>query len=112
MRRPSGGGEKTPGAGLLALATLVAAATFSLALPTGPAIDCDRLPALGVLAALAAVLLALCFRGLATAGKRSLLGASLLLAAASLFAGTAFLVRYRAVCGQLQEQLRQQQPHH
>jgi hypothetical protein len=100
-----------PGAALLGLATLVAAASLSLALPTAHAIYCDRLAPLGVLAALAATLIALCFRALAAAPARSLLAAALLLSAISLFASTRFIVRYHAACAGVEQQLRELKQH-
>jgi hypothetical protein len=98
-------------AALLGLATLVAAASLSLALPTAHAIYCDRLAPLGVLAALAATLIALCFRALATARTRSLLAATLLLAAISLFASARFIVRYHGACAGVQQQLLELKQH-
>jgi hypothetical protein len=108
--RPSNPPRFPPGAALLGLATLVAAASLSLVMPTAHAIYCDRLAPLAVLAALAATLIALCFRELATAGRRSLLAAALLLSAVSLFASARFIARYRTACAGLEQQLQQHRP--
>ena len=100
-------GQRLPaGAALLGLATLVAAASLALALPTANAVFCDRLAPLAVLAALAATLIALGFRALAAApkGPRSLIWAALLLAAISLFASARFIAHYHGACAQLQKQ--------
>jgi hypothetical protein len=94
-----------PGAGLLGLATLVAAASLSLAWPGPGAIYCDRLAPLAVLAMLAATLIALSFRSLAARRSPPLVLATLLLAAISLFASARFIARYHAVCVQLERQL-------
>jgi hypothetical protein len=94
------------GAVLLLLGTLIAAATLGLTLSTTNAIYCDRLAPLGVLAALAATLIALCFRALSRTRERRLPAIALLLAAVSLFASARFLARYHQACGQLEQQLR------
>jgi len=95
-----------PGVALFGLATLVAAASLSLAWPSANAIYCDRLAPLGVLAALAATLIALSFRALAARRNQSLLAATLLLAAVSLFVSARFIARYHGVCTTVQQQLR------
>lgn len=94
------------GAALLALATLVAAACIALAWPTANAIYCDRLAPLTVLAALAATLIALGFRALATGGSRPVLATALALAAVSLFVSARFVARYHAACAGVEQQLR------
>ena len=96
-----------PGSGLLILATLVAAATAGLAMPTANAIYCDRMAPLGVLAALSATIIALSFRALSGTRHRVLLGIALLLGATSLFASASFLTRYHSPCSTVQQQLRQ-----
>jgi hypothetical protein len=105
--RPPAGPRLPPGAALLGLSTLVASASLALALPIARAVFCDRLAPLGVLAALSATLIALCFRALATARSRTLLAAALLLAAVSLFASARFVARYHAACAGVQQQLQQ-----
>jgi hypothetical protein len=89
------------------LATLIAASTLGLALPTSNAIYCERLAPLGVLAALAATMIALCFRALSRTRQRRTLTAALVLSSISLFASARFLARYHSACGTLEQQLRQ-----
>ncbi len=113
---PSSPSRRSPGlpqgTAIVGLATLVTAASFSLALPTPHAIYCDRQAPLGVLAALAATLIALSFRALSIAGNRRLLSAALLLSAASLFVSARFLVRYHGVCAQVEQQMHHAAPRH
>ncbi len=98
--------RRPPGAALLGLATLVAAASITLAWPTANAIYCDRLAPLTVLAALAATLIALGFRALAAGGSRRVPAAALALAAAALFVSARFVARYHAACAGVEQQLR------
>jgi hypothetical protein len=96
----------------LILAVLVAGASAWLALGSA-GIYCDRLPSVTVCAVLAAFVIALCFRQLARAERAAqkwLLIAALALAGATLFADARFVLKYRRLCSQLQEQIRQMQP--
>jgi hypothetical protein len=74
----------------------------------GPAIDCNRLPPLTVLATLAAFLMAICFRLMARHPDRSyrwFLAIWLVVAAATLFADFRHVRRYRGICDSLQQQM-------
>ena len=95
------------GAALLGVATLVASATVGLVLPTGHAIYCDRAAPLAILAAMAAGLIALCFRILASplSAHRRLAPASLLLAAIALFLAASFIKHTYAACSEMEERL-------
>ena len=95
---------------LLALATLVTAASLGLVLPTAHAVYCDRLAPLAVLAALAATLIALCFRSLAQqrdAKPGAILLLALALSAAALFLSAAFIRHYYGVCSEMEQRLQQ-----
>ncbi len=105
--RPGARNRLPPGASLLGLGTLVTAATIALTYPAANTIYCDRLAPLCVLAALAAVLIALCFRGLATHANRRVAGVALLLASVSLFASVRFVARYHAACTLVEQRLQQ-----
>jgi uncharacterized membrane protein len=90
---------------------LVAAASAWLALgSTG--IYCDRLPSMTVCATLAAFAIALSFRQMAKAASKLdklLLITALVIAGATLFADVRFVLKYRSLCSQLQEQIHQMQ---
>ena len=96
------------GSALLGAATLVASATVGLVLPTGHAIYCDRVAPLAVLAAMAAVLIALCFRVLSgpLSSHRRLAPASLALAAMALFLAAGFIKHTYSACGEVEERLK------
>ena len=99
---------------ILVLSALIAAASSWLALGSAE-IYCDRLPSMTVCAVLAAFAIALSFRQVPNAGiiHRWLLAASIFIAAIALFADARFVLKYRGLCSQLQEQIRQMQtpPH-
>ncbi len=93
----------------LILAVLIAAASAWLTLGA-EGIYCDRLPSITVCATLAAFAIALCFRQFPKAAEkmqRGLLAVSILIAALTLFADARFVLKYRGICSQLQEQIRQ-----
>ena len=78
-------------------------------------IYCDRLPSLTICAVLAAFTIALSFRQIPKAAARIqkwLLTAAICIAAATLFTDTRFILKYRGVCSQLQQQLHQLQTPH
>ncbi len=71
---------------------------------------CDRLASMTVCATLAAFAIALCFRQTPTAAsgpRKWLLTAAILIAGVTLFANARFVLKYRGLCSQLQEQIRQ-----
>ena len=89
------------------LAVVAAGASWWYMRP-GPAIDCNRLPPLMVLATLAAFLIALVFRQMARHPDRShrwFLTIWLVVAAATLFADFRYVRRYRDLCISLQQEL-------
>lgn len=91
----------------LALSVLVAAASAWLAFASR-GIYCDRLPSMTILATLAAFVIALCFRQMSKIAERShraLLGVAIFIAAVTLFADARFVLKYRGLCSQLQEQI-------
>jgi len=93
----------------LILSVLIAAASAWLALGA-EGIYCDRLPSVTVCAMLAAFAIALCFKLVPKASgnlHKWLLAASIFVAAATLFADARFVLKYRGICSQLQEQIRQ-----
>lgn len=93
----------------LILSVLTAAASAWLAFGSGE-IYCDRLPSMTVCATLAAFAIALCFRQMPKASasmQKWLLAVSILIAALTLFADARFVLKYRGLCSQLQEQIRQ-----
>jgi hypothetical protein len=90
---------------------LVAAASAWLAVDSA-GIYCDRLPSMTVCATLAAFAIALAFRQMPKAsGKQDkwLLTAAIVIAGLTLFADARFVLKYRSLCSQLQEQIRQMQ---
>lgn len=92
----------------LVVALLIAAASAWLAFGS-EGVYCDRLPSMTVCATLAAFAVALCFRQMAKTGARApkwLLGGALLIAGATLFADARFVLKYRGLCSQLQDQMR------
>jgi hypothetical protein len=73
-----------------------------------PAIDCNRLPPLTILATLAAFLMAIIFRQMARHHERAhrwFLTIWLVVAAATLFADFRYVRRYRDICNSLQQQM-------
>lgn len=92
--------------GLLCLCVFLASAWF--ARPSS-FIDCNRLAPLIVLATVAAFLMAICFRQMATHKDRSqrwFLLVCLLIAAATLFTDFRYVRRYRGICVQVQQMQR------
>lgn len=93
----------------LILSVLIAAASVWLAHSSGE-IYCDRLPSMTVCATLAAFAIAMSFRQVPKATDKAqkwLLAVAIFIAAATLFADARFVLRYRGLCSQLQEQIRQ-----
>ena len=91
----------------LILAVLIAAASAGLAFGA-EGIYCDRLPSMTICATVAAFVIALCSRQIGRANARKwLLAAAALLAGATLFADARFVLKYRGVCSQLQQQIKQ-----
>jgi hypothetical protein len=73
----------------------------------GPAIDCNNLAPLTILATLAAFIIAICFRQMARHAERFhrwFLVIWLVIAAATLFADFRYVRRYRGICDSLQQQ--------
>jgi hypothetical protein len=72
----------------------------------GSGIDCTRLAPLTVLATIAAFLMSICFRQMATHKERTqrwFLLVCLLVAAATLFSDFRYVRRYRGVCDQVRQ---------
>ncbi len=79
----------------------------------GPAIDCNRLAPLTILATLAAFIMAMCFRQMARHAERPhrwFLVVWLVVAAATLFADFRYVRTYRGVCDSLQQQMQPVKP--
>lgn len=79
----------------------------------GPAIDCNRLAPLTILATLAAFLMAICFRQMARHHDRLhrwFLVVWLVIAAATLFADFRYVRNYRELCDSLQQQVQPVKP--
>ena len=79
----------------------------------GPAIDCNTLAPLTILATLAAFIIATCFRQMARDSDRShrwFLVVWLLIAAVTLFADFRYVRSYREVCNSLQQQMQPLKP--
>jgi hypothetical protein len=92
---------------------LIAAGASAWLIGRSPAIHCDALAPLTVLATLAAFLIAICFRQMSRFSNRSarwFLLICLLIAAATLFTDFRFVRRYRDYCNQLRQQIRQSTP--
>jgi hypothetical protein len=93
----------------LILSVLIAAASAWLGHSSG-GIYCDRLPSMTVCATLAAFAIAMSFRQVPQAAEsihKWLLAVAIFIAAATLFADARFVLEYRGLCSQLQEQIRQ-----
>src|SRR5258707_1186161 len=93
----------------LGLAVLLALCSCYM-LFTNPEMPFERRAPLTVLATLAALLIALFFRQLASAQNPAhsrLLVLSVVLAAVALFADVRFVVKYRVICNQIQDELHQ-----
>ena|SRR5215469_10791686 len=93
----------------LVISVMIAAASAWLAFGSH-GIYCDRLPSMTVCATLAAFAIALCFRQMPkamTKPQKWLLAASFFIGAVTLFADARFVMKYRGLCSQLQEQIRQ-----
>lgn len=78
------------------------------------AIYCESLAPLTVLATLAAFLISICFRLMGKfPGKRDrwFLFACVVIAGATLFVNFRYVRKYRMFCDQLQQQMRQAEPH-
>ncbi len=87
---------------------LAAAGTSWWYMRPGPAIDCNKLAPLTILAMLAAFIMASCFRQMARhreSAHRWFLVIWLVIAAATLFADFRYVRTYRAVCDSLQQQV-------
>jgi hypothetical protein len=98
---------KSGSTGAIALALIISAASAWMGFQAN-GIYCDRLPSLTIMATLAAFVIALCFRLLARAATRlqkTQIGIALLIAAGTLFADAHFVLKYRGICGQLQQQM-------
>lgn len=96
--------------GFIALFTAGASAWLML---SSPAIHCDSLAPLTVLATLAAFLISICFRQMGRFRDRRsrwFLLVCILIAGATLFADFRFVRRYRDFCDQMQQQIRPSQP--
>ncbi|MBV8630688.1 MAG: hypothetical protein JOZ83_07175 [Silvibacterium sp.] len=94
----------------VAVLTLVAAGASWWYMRPGPAIDCNRMPPLAILATLAAFLIAIVFRHMARYPERAhrwFLTVWLFVAAATLFADFRYVRRYRVICRSLQQQFQQ-----
>lgn len=92
--------------GILCLGAFLASAWF---VRPGSGIDCNRLAPLTVLATVAAFLMSICFRQMATHKERTqrwFLLACLLVAAATLFSDFRYVRRYREVCDQVRQMQR------
>jgi hypothetical protein len=79
----------------------------------GPAIDCNTLAPLTILATLAAFIIASCFRQMARHTERAhrwFLVIWLVIAAATLFADFRYVRRYRGICDSLQQQMQPMKP--
>jgi glucan phosphoethanolaminetransferase (alkaline phosphatase superfamily) len=97
--------------GGIAIITAVSSAWLILE----PAVHCDSLAPLTVLATLAAFLISICFRQMGRfPDKRSrwVLLVFLLIAAGTLFADFRYVRKYRNFCDELQQQIRPAQPNH
>ena len=95
----------------LILSVLIAAASAWPAFGA-EGIYCDRLPSMTVCATLAGFAIALSFRQVpkaADAWQKWLLAAAIFIAAATLLADARFVLKYRGLCSQLQQQFRQMQ---
>lgn len=91
------------------LSVLIAAASAWLAFGSN-GIFCDRLPSMTICATLAAFVIALAFRQVPKAQEKFhkwLLAVAIFISAATLFADARFVLTYRGLCSQLQEQIRQ-----
>jgi hypothetical protein len=91
-----------------AILTLAAAGVSWWYMRPGPAIDCNRLAPLTILAMLAAFLMAICFRQMARYPDRShrwFLVVWLVIAAVTLFADFRYVRSYRELCDSLQQQM-------
>jgi len=91
--------------------TLIAAGASAWLIGWGPAIHCDALAPLTVLATLAAFIISICFRQMnryPVRASRWFLFGCLLIAGATLFTDFRFVRQYRGFCNQLQQNLRQQ----
>ena len=100
---------KSGSTGAIALSLIIAVASAWMGIGAN-GIYCDRLPSMTIMATLAAFVIALCFRLFAradTRAKKAQLAMALIIAAGALFADARFVLKYRGICGQLQQQIRQ-----
>jgi hypothetical protein len=98
--------------GGITLLTAMASGWFML---HSPAIYCDSLAPLTVLATLAAFLISICFRLMGRFPARRdrwFLLACVLIAGATLFVNFRYVRKYRTFCDQLREQIRHAEPRH
>ena len=89
--------------GILCLGAFLASAWF---VRPASGIDCNRLAPLTVLATIAAFLMSICFRQMATHKERTqrwFLLVCLLVAAATLFSDFRYVRRYRGFCDEIQQ---------
>ena len=94
----------------IAILTLAVAGASAWFMRPGPAIDCNRLAPLTILATAAAFLMSICFRQMARHKERSqrwFLAVCLLIAAVTLFSSFRYVRRYRGICDSLQQQMKQ-----
>ena len=95
------------------LMTLAAAGASWWYMRPGPAIDCNKLAPLTILATLAAFIIASCFRQMARHSESAhlwFLVIWLVIAAATLFADFRYVRRYRGICDSLQQQVQPLKP--
>ena len=94
----------------VAMLAVVAAAASWWYMRPGPAIECNRLPPLTILATLSAFIIAIVFRQMARHPDRAhrwFLTVWLVVAAATLFADFRYVRRYRDICSSLQQEMQQ-----
>jgi cytochrome bd-type quinol oxidase subunit 2 len=100
-------GYKSGSKAALALALMVAIFSAWMCV-AADGIYCDRMPSMTIMATLSAFVIALCFRLFArsrASAQRVQLTIALCLAAATLFADARFVLKYRNICAQLQQQM-------
>jgi hypothetical protein len=100
---------KSGSIGAVALALIIAAISVWMGFRSN-GIYCDRLPSMTIMTTLAAFVIALCFRLLArpaTRAQKAQIVIALLIAAGTLFADARFVLKYRGICAQLQQQIQE-----
>ena len=121
LRRRALTRRRLPHAALLFLAALLAGAVTFLTWPGRAAIYCERLPQLTALAACAAALLVLAFRGLAASYRagnlpgfqedRRIPAGAAILAGLAFFLAARFIAEYRKPCSAVQQQFTPRSSH-